>query len=88
MTTARKEIAARREIPAPLSVEPGGAEFAHPEKSLAVASNSIKEPDLYYVCEDVNGVCMYRRQDVAVVVVKGDCTLIAPCRAARFPIPS
>jgi len=23
---------------------------------------------LYYVCEDVNGVCMYRRQDVPITI--------------------
>jgi len=43
--TARKEIAARGEIPAPLSVEPTGAEFAHSDKSFAAASGSVKEPD-------------------------------------------
>ena len=26
---------------------------------------------LYYVCEDVNGICLYRRQDVALVVEVG-----------------
>ena len=45
VTTARKEIAARGEIPAPLSVEPSGAESAQSEPSFAAASNSIKEPD-------------------------------------------
>ncbi len=45
VTTARKEIAARGEIPAPLSVEPGGAEFAYAEKSFAADSNNLKEPD-------------------------------------------
>jgi len=45
VTTARKEIAARGEIPAPLSVEPSGAEFGQSEPSFAAASNSIKEPD-------------------------------------------
>jgi hypothetical protein len=45
VTTARKEIAARGETPAPLSVEPSGAEFAQSEQSFAAASNSIKEPD-------------------------------------------
>jgi len=45
VTTARKEIVARGEIPAPLSIEPSGAEFAQSEQSFAAASNSIKEPD-------------------------------------------
>ena len=26
---------------------------------------------LYYVCEDVNGICLYRRQDVTLVVEVG-----------------
>jgi hypothetical protein len=45
VNTARKEIAARGEIPAPLSVEPSGAEFAYPEKSFAAASKTVHEPD-------------------------------------------
>lgn len=45
VTTARSDITARGEIPAPLSVEPGGAEFVHSEKSFATASDSNKEPD-------------------------------------------
>jgi tetratricopeptide (TPR) repeat protein len=45
VTTARKDIAARGEVPAPLSVEPGGAEFAQSEKSFAAASNNVGEPD-------------------------------------------
>lgn len=43
--TARKEIAARGETPVPLSVEPAGAEIAHPEKTFATAAKSVKEPD-------------------------------------------
>ena len=45
VTTARKEIAARGETPAPLSVEPSGAEFAHSDKSFVATSDSTKEPD-------------------------------------------
>jgi len=45
VTTARKEIAARGEIPSPLSVEPSGAEFAHSDEVFVSASNSIKGPD-------------------------------------------
>jgi len=45
VTTARKEIAARGETPVPLSVEPGGAEIAHPEKVFPAAATSVKEPD-------------------------------------------
>jgi hypothetical protein len=43
--TARKEIRARGEIPAPLAVEPSGAEFAQSDKSFGAASDSTKEPD-------------------------------------------
>jgi tetratricopeptide (TPR) repeat protein len=43
--TARKDIAARGEVPAPLSVEPGGAEFAQSAKSFATASINVNEPD-------------------------------------------
>ncbi len=45
VTTARKEVAARGEIPVPLLVEPGGAEIAYPEKTFASAPTSVKEPD-------------------------------------------
>lgn len=45
VTAARKEIAARGETPPPLSVEPAGAEIAHPEKTFAAAATSVKEPD-------------------------------------------
>ena len=41
---ARKEIAARGEEPSPLRVEPGGAEFAAPQKEFA-ASGPAEEPD-------------------------------------------
>jgi len=43
--TARKDIAARGDVPVPISVEPGGAEFAQSEKSFAPASISVNEPD-------------------------------------------
>jgi tetratricopeptide (TPR) repeat protein len=43
--TARKDIAARGEVPVPLAVEPGGAEFAQSEKSFATASSNVSEPD-------------------------------------------
>jgi tetratricopeptide (TPR) repeat protein len=43
--TARKEISARGEVPIPLVVEPGGAEFAHPAKDFESAKGVIAEPD-------------------------------------------
>jgi len=45
VATAQKEIVARGETPAPLSVEPAGAEIAHPEKTFATAAANVKEPD-------------------------------------------
>jgi hypothetical protein len=43
------------------------AEVRAPER-LGRGPVTIPGYALYYVCEDVNGVCMYRRQDVEVVV--------------------
>jgi len=45
VATARKEIAERGETPAPISVEPAGAEIAHPEKKFAALASSVREPD-------------------------------------------
>lgn len=44
VTVAREEIRGRGEEPAPLTVEPGGAEFAAPSRSFTVAS-ADDEPD-------------------------------------------
>jgi hypothetical protein len=43
------------------------AEVRAPEE-LGRGPVTIPGYALYYVCEDVNGVCMYRRQDVQAVV--------------------
>lgn len=43
--TARKEIAARGETPAPLSIEPGGAEFARPLQNAAATPKAPRNPD-------------------------------------------
>ncbi len=43
--TAREEIHARGERPSPLSVEPGGAEFAYPIESFGRSGRDEKEPD-------------------------------------------
>ncbi len=45
VATARKEIRAREETPAPLRVEPGGAEFAKPIKRFTTTEVAGKEPD-------------------------------------------
>ncbi len=46
VTTARDEIRERGEEPAPLIVEPGGAEFARPEESFTVEDVAIEPPEL------------------------------------------
>ena len=42
---AREEILARGEEPAPLRVEPGGAEFAHPAETFTSETSERTEPD-------------------------------------------
>jgi hypothetical protein len=42
-------------------------ELKCPEKARP-SSVSIPAYALYYVCEDVNGTCLYRRQDVIFAV--------------------
>ena len=55
--------------PQPVSTESREVEFEvkGPEQSLARAVTLLAYA-LYYVCEDVNGVCMYRRQDVPITL--------------------
>ena len=55
--------------PEPVSQEPRRVEFevTGPGGDKA-GSVTILAYALYYVCEDVNGVCMYRRQDVPITV--------------------
>ncbi|MEW6160612.1 MAG: tetratricopeptide repeat protein [Verrucomicrobiota bacterium] len=43
--TARTEIRARGETPIALTVEPSGAEFAHPVKNFEASGNEWQEPD-------------------------------------------
>ena len=45
VSAAREEIAARGETPAPLVVEPGGAEFTRPARTFQAAGSSREEPD-------------------------------------------
>jgi hypothetical protein len=42
---ARTDLQDRGEVPSPLSVEPGGAEFAQPAKDFQTTSETSKEPD-------------------------------------------
>ena len=52
-----------------LSEEPRVVEFELTSPATG-SPGMVKVPGytLYYVCEDVNGVCMYRRQDVEIPV--------------------
>ena len=43
--TARMEIEARGDAPAPLRVEPGGAEFAEPADTFVTGDETLPEPD-------------------------------------------
>ena len=45
MSRARSEISARGDIPVPLLVEPGGAEFAYPSEEFEVVQTESSEPD-------------------------------------------
>ena len=40
----------------------------HAPEDADVGSVTIPAYALYYVCEDVNGICMYRRQDLQLAV--------------------
>jgi len=52
-----------------VSTEPRDVEFEvrGPERSRAQAI-TLPAYALYYVCEDVNGVCQYRRQEVPITI--------------------
>jgi hypothetical protein len=45
VTQARTDIKTRGETPLPLSVEPGGAEFARPDKNFSTDEKTQEEPD-------------------------------------------
>jgi hypothetical protein len=50
-----------------VSQEPRTVEFeVKVPETQAPGATSVAGYALYYVCEDVNGVCMYRRRDVNV----------------------
>ena len=58
--------------PEAVSVEPRRVEFElKPPEGVASGVFSIPAYALYYVCEDVNGVCLYRRQDLQLAVKMG-----------------
>jgi hypothetical protein len=53
--------------PATVSQEPRTVEFeVKVPETQAPGATAVPGYALYYVCEDVNGVCMYRRRDVNV----------------------
>lgn len=58
----------------PLATEPASTEVRHVEfelkfpNDLAPGTYDVPAYALYYVCEDVNGVCLYRRQDLRISV--------------------
>ncbi len=57
-----------------VSLEPRRVEFEIRSPENAPAGRvAVPGYALYYVCEDVNGTCLYRRQDVTVELdVSGD----------------
>jgi len=58
--------------PEPVSQEPRRLEFElQPPEGTKLGVFQVPAYALYYVCEDVNGVCMYRRQDLQLDVKLG-----------------
>ena len=58
--------------PEPVSAEPRRLEFElKPPGGVEQGVFSVPAYALYYVCEDVNGVCLYRRQDIQLAVSVG-----------------
>jgi len=43
--SAREQITARGQVPAPIAVEPRGAELTHPARSIAQSPDSVQPPD-------------------------------------------
>ncbi len=55
-----------------MSLEPRRLEFElKPPDELKLGIFAVPAYALYYVCEDVNGVCLYRRQDIELAVKLG-----------------
>jgi len=62
-----------RNPPEPVSLEPRRLEFElKPPDGLKLGLFLVPAYALYYVCEDVNGVCLYRRQDIELAVKLGE----------------
>ena len=61
-----------RNPPEPVSLEPRRLDFElKPPDGLKSGVFPVPAYALYYVCEDVNGVCLYRRQDIELAVKLG-----------------
>lgn len=63
----------RRQLTAPLAPEPVSEEPRSVELEVKsppdfVGTATIPTYALYYVCEDVNGTCLYRRQDIPIEI--------------------
>ena len=54
--------------PAEVSTEQRSVEFELQAPADAAAPAKIRAYALYYVCEDRDGVCLYRRQDIAIAI--------------------
>lgn len=67
-----RQVSVRRP-PQPVSIEVRNVEFELKSPGNFKGSISVPAYALYYVCEDVNGTCLYRRQDMTVTVAaKGE----------------
>lgn len=77
VTEARREIEARGDIPMALSVEPGGAEFAHPTKSFETTRTAEEEPDPRgRILRDEMGLILAETTVVPSVLAPGDSSRI------------
>ena len=54
--------------PVPVSQEPRKVEFELKAPADFTGRATLHTYALYYVCEDVDGTCLFRRQDIPVVV--------------------
>ena len=67
------EVDSRRlTVPLPpqrVSLEPRKVEFEVRAREVAAGKATLPAYALYYVCEDVKGACLYRRQDIPIELV-------------------
>ena len=79
VNTARAELEAKGEVPAPLTVEPRGAEFAQPSREFMVSTSAEGEPD-------PRGRVLRDAQEFVEIEVIAVPPAIEPGDAARFHI--